>query len=325
MYETAHSDDDSEWASDDSPSEHQCACEAQGQEADWLRQAAAEAHRQWDMFVKVPRGSYKNLSRTQSSLLTQLLNPDPKVFPPDHPCRRKFSSQDVTPFGRRNHSPVAPLLTTRSAVALPQEASVVAKASHVNGMPSTRSVKGPQSMLARGPPQSIKPEDSDSEAKVDDGIRASQSLAQQKLAALADLSRRRYMDLEPEPSSQASAYPQTPTVATAPMPFNHPYNLPAPAPPMTPRTTRRHMLSTELSESLRRNLLWERQVSRNSMMGPRPKSNLSGGPPHLAAVNSSTRNPAVSGTKGGNEGDRERGQRVARNRSWAGEFHFVGW
>lgn len=31
---------------------------------------------------------------------------------------------------------------------------------------------------------------------------------------------------------------------------------------MTPRTTRRQMLSTELSESLRRNLLWEREISR---------------------------------------------------------------
>ncbi|SCV74205.1 BQ2448_6637 [Microbotryum intermedium] len=38
------------------------------------------------------------------------------------------------------------------------------------------------------------------------------------------------------------------------------------APPQTPRTTRRAMLATELSESLRRNLLWERQT-RNRLMG----------------------------------------------------------
>ncbi|SGY47703.1 BQ5605_C001g00561 [Microbotryum silenes-dioicae] len=38
------------------------------------------------------------------------------------------------------------------------------------------------------------------------------------------------------------------------------------APPQTPRTTRRAMLATELSESLRRNLLWERQT-RNRVMG----------------------------------------------------------
>lgn len=38
------------------------------------------------------------------------------------------------------------------------------------------------------------------------------------------------------------------------------------APPQTPRTTRRAMLATELSESLRRNLLWERQT-RNRALG----------------------------------------------------------
>ncbi|BGP30457.1 hypothetical protein JCM10296v2_002212 [Rhodotorula toruloides] len=42
------------------------------------------------------------------------------------------------------------------------------------------------------------------------------------------------------------------------------------APPQTPRTTRRAMLATELSESLRRNLLWERQT-RNRIMGGMPR------------------------------------------------------
>lgn len=40
------------------------------------------------------------------------------------------------------------------------------------------------------------------------------------------------------------------------------------APPQTPRTTRRAMLATELSESLRRNLLWERQTRNRAMGGP---------------------------------------------------------
>lgn len=40
------------------------------------------------------------------------------------------------------------------------------------------------------------------------------------------------------------------------------------APPQTPRTTRRAMLATELSESLRRNLLWERQQRTRVMGGP---------------------------------------------------------
>ncbi|POY72498.1 hypothetical protein BMF94_4324 [Rhodotorula taiwanensis] len=42
------------------------------------------------------------------------------------------------------------------------------------------------------------------------------------------------------------------------------------APPQTPRTTRRAMLATELSESLRRNLLWERQT-RNKVLGGQPR------------------------------------------------------
>ncbi|BGP38479.1 hypothetical protein JCM10449v2_002413 [Rhodotorula kratochvilovae] len=43
------------------------------------------------------------------------------------------------------------------------------------------------------------------------------------------------------------------------------------APPQTPRTTRRAMLATELSESLRRNLLWERQMRNRVMGGAAPR------------------------------------------------------
>ncbi|GAA5979470.1 hypothetical protein JCM11641_005405 [Rhodosporidiobolus odoratus] len=43
------------------------------------------------------------------------------------------------------------------------------------------------------------------------------------------------------------------------------------APPQTPRTTRRAMLATELSESLRRNLLWERQTRNRAMGGAAPR------------------------------------------------------
>ena len=66
--------------------------------------------------------------------------------------------------------------------------------------------------------------------------------------------RRQVSDRRPYPEEQ----PPTPT----PIPVGHPYNLPPPAAPSTPRTTRRQMLQTEMSESLRRNLLWERQVSK---------------------------------------------------------------
>ena len=151
----------------------------------------------------------------------------------------------------------------------------------------------------------------------------------------------------------------------APIPVGHPYNLPPPAPPSTPRTTRRLMLSTELSESLRRNLLWERQVSKVNLAAAVRRTASSGGSRHslLGAVQPLTTaapnmvqllpkgtmahpNPgspmrpeqsggikerrASGGGGGGGPGDeneRERRRRLAmaRNRSWANDYHFAGW
>jgi hypothetical protein len=47
------------------------------------------------LFVKQPKSSYSNLGRTQSGLLSQLLNPDPNVFPPGRPYR-VVSTRDAT-------------------------------------------------------------------------------------------------------------------------------------------------------------------------------------------------------------------------------------
>ncbi|RXW15141.1 hypothetical protein EST38_g10712 [Candolleomyces aberdarensis] len=53
--------------------------------------------------------------------------------------------------------------------------------------------------------------------------------------------------------SQLSQHPPEP------IPMMHPYNLPINDMPLTPRTTRLQMLRNEMPESLRRQLLWERQ------------------------------------------------------------------
>lgn len=327
-YDTTDSEDDSEWASDNSSSERDREREARAREADRLRQAAEEAQRQRDMFAKVPRRSYTSLPRTKSGLLTQLLNPDPSVFPPDHPYRRGFSSQDMTQFGRQGHGTFTPLQTSKSSVALPQAAAVVVRAPRTDGVhASSVKVKNPEHVNAKGRPQSTDlDEASDSEEEhTDNGIQVSRSLAQQKLAALADSSRRRYSDRGPAPT-EPPVRSQLPSVATAPIPLGHPYNLPAPAPPMTPRTTRRQMLSTELSESLRRNLLWERQVSRTSMMGPRRNGVLSNGIRPLTAVHDPpVRSNGASGSKREEEDEHERKQRISRNRSWADDYHYAGW
>jgi hypothetical protein len=175
----------------------------------------------------------------------------------------------------------------------------------------------------------------------------------------------------------------TPSQPT-PIPINHPYNLPPPVPPSTPRTTRRLMLSTELSESLRRNLLWERQVSKVNLAAVRRTassggSRLSplGGIQPFTTVPSMVQllpkgtmahpNPVspvrpeqgcseadgdVKKERRGSEGDgdvkkerrasggvgdhpgpsvhdeKEKEKRwlaMARNRSWADDFHFAGW
>jgi hypothetical protein len=113
-------------------------------------------------------------------------------------------------------------------------------------------------------------------------------------------------------------------ISTAPIPLSHPYNLPAPALPSTPRTTRRQMLQTELSESLRRNLLWERQVSKVNVMGMRRQS--SGGGPlgsglrPLTALNG---NANASGAR--EQQPQQQQQQMVRHRSWADDYHSKGW
>ena len=152
-----------------------------------------------------------------------------------------------------------------------------------------------------------------------------------------------------------------------PIPVGHPYNLPPPAPPSTPRTTRRLMLSTELSESLRRNLLWERQVSkvnlaaavrrtassgnRQSLLGgvqplttaPKmvqllPKGTMAypnpGSPVRPGQRDGDIKERQANGGAGDpgpppvydeNESEQRRRMAMARNRSWANDYHFAGW
>ena len=108
-------------------------------------------------------------------------------------------------------------------------------------------------------------DESDGFGHPEDTIQTSHSLVQQRFAALGavESSRRRAPDNRVPTTTQTSAM----TVATAPMPLNHAWNLPVLAPPATPRTTRRQMLAKELSKSLRRDLLRERQVSESNLVG----------------------------------------------------------
>ncbi|OSC96692.1 hypothetical protein PYCCODRAFT_1428948 [Trametes coccinea BRFM310] len=366
---TSDTDDDSDWASEgDSAEEREKTKSSKKRETAEearLREAAEEAQRQRDMFAKVPKRSYSNLNRTRSGLLSQLLNPDPNIFPPNHPYRLTRSTQDMTQLGRQGPAPK--LQMSKSSAAVPLAAQVTAQvplaaAPTANDSNSNNNTR-PSGYRPKGRPQEAELEDTESEDdNPDDTIQVSRSLAQQKLEALADPSRRRHSDRgllsqqrerqqhhqQMQEAAAGGGRPGLTQVATAPIPLNHPYNLPPPAPPMTPRTTRRQMLQTELSESLRRNLLWERQVSRVNMTtgrrggllgsGLRPLTTMNGdapAPPQQTQMQQQSQPlppqqqhaQQAQQPQHHSKAEREEQQRraMARNRSWADDFHYSGW
>lgn len=104
-------------------------------------------------------------------------------------------------------------------------------------------------------------------------------------------------------------------------------NLPDGAAPQTPRTTRRNMLRDELSESLRQNLLWERQ-SRSRMMGigapMPPQVQQSAVPRRDNVLNGNALRPLTS--TGGSAAHARDGEPKPKRYSeeW-GSFHHKGW
>jgi hypothetical protein len=332
-YETTDTEDGDgdSWASEDPSVED---AEKTKEEVK-LREAAMEAQRQREMFAKVPKRSYSNLNRTKSGLLSQLLNPDPTIFPSNHPYRTSFSTQDFSQLPRASVYAPRGLHTSKSAMALPLAAQITAQVPSA-GQCSSRAApsSGSGGYRPKGRPQGQEmEEDSDSaEENPDDSIQVSRSVAQQKLAALAGRRNTSRETPQRRPSPPPPVRPPLIASATSPVPLRHPYNLPAPAPPSTPRTTRRQMLQTELSESLRRNLLWERQVSKVNVR--RHSGGINGLRPLTSTTSvvqvSAKRDPGSKrdlSSKSGNEREQDgREQRkLARNRSWADDYHYSGW
>ncbi|KAH0825779.1 hypothetical protein J3R83DRAFT_8873 [Lanmaoa asiatica] len=336
-YETTDGEDSEEWASEEMDAEDK----TREAEETRLHEAALEAQRQRELFAKVPKRSYSNLNRTQSGLLSQLMNPNPAIFPPNHPYRISRSSADISrqyqqpqqraPVPQRSTSAYAPprLSTSKSAAALPMAAQITAISS--SKPPSSSAMKRQESekngYRPKGPPKEQEMED-DSGDDADDKIQMSQSVAQQKLRAL--MSRR---SSEQGTSSQIiqpvamEAGPGLLSSTTAPIPVGHPYNLPAAAPPMTPRTTRRRMLKTELSESMRRQLLWERQVSSNTnpaLVARRASQGVGGLRPLTSTSSEGIRDTSTRSAEAQDRDERRR-RAMARNRSWADDYHYSGW
>lgn len=250
-------------------------------EARRLREAEQEAKRVRDMFAKVPQRTYSRVAernRTQSGLLSQLLNPDPMQLPPNHPylAQRTPSQGGYTSFSSHDLQTlhhVQPPQISKATVARPLAAQVSTNGEVRTLSESQQATVTDDNGRKRGggyrpkvqPPEME--EDSDTESDNGNFVQVSQSIAQQKLAELAG---RRSQTTQTQPARRTSqdshqSPPPQPSQPISPIPVVHPYNLPLPAPPSTPRTTRRNMLQKELSESLRRNLLWERQVSKTNL------------------------------------------------------------
>ncbi|KIK41996.1 hypothetical protein CY34DRAFT_84374 [Suillus luteus UH-Slu-Lm8-n1] len=163
----------------------------------------------------------------------------------------------------------------------------------------------------------------------DDKIQVSRRVAQQWLQAL--MSRRALRDgiaSQHMHTHVAENHVAPAAQSTAPILLGHPYNLPAPAIPMTPRTTQQIMLSTELSVSMRRQILWEWQV--NSATNPaanarRATNGVLSGLLPLASTTPMGENPSATQSAEAQDRDERKRRARARIRSWTDDFHYSGW
>ncbi|OQD74039.1 hypothetical protein PENDEC_c012G07041 [Penicillium decumbens] len=141
------------------------------------------------------------------------------------------------------------------------------------------------------------------------------------------------------PASPAEKDDENLTMRGPGVPRSKPITMKSPPPPSavahSPRTTRRNMLATELTESLRRHLLWERQqksATANAFLKRRHTAhdmkNLQEYPkgPHRAPGGPSTSGEA-------NAGNQARDKDLSKNGSWTNyatdygpwEYHVKGW
>ncbi|KAK7466200.1 hypothetical protein VKT23_004923 [Stygiomarasmius scandens] len=345
-----------------------------------IREAVLEAQRKRDMFAKVPERSYSNLTRSKSGLLSQLMNPDPQIFPPNHPYRKGYSSGDVVsgggagrgvmrlgiapmtlmggqqgngqqqPVARggisamappkdggqgrgRGQGPVQPkppvaamsppamlaaLKPTKSAaapVANQVTAASVKDGGIVKGKEKEKEKESTSNGGAKYRPKG-KPEDQEMETESEDeGTNALHGsvTAKEKLEKLFKTSStgsskqqqqtqvHQQQQQQRRPPALRQAYTEEP-VRNQPMPpsplpmqrshsqiipgvpLGYPYNLPPAPAPSSPRTTRQRMLREEMSESVRQNLLWHRQLSKAVVLGPRRRSSEHSGLQPLTSI-----------------------------------------
>jgi len=325
----SETDDDSSWASED-----ESAGQKKGTTPDIAREAAMEAARQRDMFTKRPTRSFSNLDRIpRPGLLTSLFRPD--LTQSNALFRHSQSAQELVGPRASAHGGMAsmqPLLIGSPSLASTSKAAPVSPVAQPVTTQVTMGANGRPAYRLKGRPEGQEEESDSGEEDPEDAVQVSKSVAQRRLEALAGPNRRRQQQQEQDQEQQGPSGLQYHAPPTIPIAFPHPYNLPAPVPQQTPRTTRRKMLANEMSESLRRNLLWERHVTKMANTGVTRSSNnvLNGNRlrPLTAVVSKESGTGDKSGSKSGTEAaDREERKRkaIARNRSWADDFHTSGW
>ncbi|KAK7027271.1 hypothetical protein VNI00_015360 [Paramarasmius palmivorus] len=339
-----------------------------------MSEAALEAQRQLDLFAKKPKRAWSGSMRSGSGFLSQLMNPDPEIFPANHPYRRGYLSGDaampkggatrlgiarLTPVGGEDghhqlpgpievkkgsvsaaapeRNAVAPprkgdprigtmrsqapgFKPSKSAIALPVLDCVTVASVKDNGLVEdrirngrNRAGSGGYRPKARSHDQEMEDTDTKEENRMDMSKSAAQGkpeaiLKQRKAAkqnqqraqpfrqqpdsgrpsSRPDMSSRASMDILPTALSlspplqmrrlRSQDVPGATAIPTALMPLGYPCNAPPAAPPSSPRTKRQLMLRKEMSQSLRANLLWARQLTRAKAIGPRRRSsaNVSG-------------------------------------------------
>lgn len=130
-------------------------------------------------------------------------------------------------------------------------------------------------------------------------------------------------------SSAAPPSPVRPSADPVQVPPAFPYNLPIAALPMSPRATRQQMLRTELSDSVRSNLIWQRKIDKQQVQPPRRNK---------STTSVSTIPSVVKITEKKSKGDTESNDRrteeereeardqirrvnLQRNKSWGADYH----
>lgn len=106
-------------------------------------------------------------------------------------------------------------------------------------------------------------DDIDTSDSSENSLPMSRSYVNQKLAQIAGRYGAAAHSKQRETTIDTTSSREALTLAP-PVPLAHPYNLPPPPPPppSTPRTTLQGFLQSELPETLRRGLLWERQTGK---------------------------------------------------------------